>query len=258
MKNYIVLTLLLSILLTGCVYEPMPIPQPTEPTAGQGTEAPTTLPTNPPATDVPTEEPTEAPTEGKILLELWQFELDETLSEGTEAETEEFSVLLENLTLPETALKPYETEEFLAPVAAILKTELDLTLDGNWQFYIHYYTQEQDVGILALTYWIDGIIVTNRAVTIPIENGIARTVIYSYLDRTVDEDALLRKYEHFRDTHVQQRDNLLGEDFEFYGDSTLYTYNFRTEQLRYTYNIFYRHIETDIIDNSYGTEVVIE
>ena len=257
MKNYIVMILLLSILLTGCAYEPMPIPQPTKPTAGQGTEAPTPLPTNPPVTDAPTEEPTEAPTEGNILLELRHFELDETLSEGTEAETEEKSILLKGLVLPETALKPYETEEFLAPVAAILKTELDLTLDGNWQFYIHYYTQAQDVGVLALIYWIDGVIATNRAVTIPIENGTATTVIYSYLDRTVDEDTLLRKYQNFRDTHVQQRDNVLGEDFEFYGESTLYTYNFRTEQLRYTYNIFYRHIKTDIIDNSYGTEVVI-
>lgn len=258
MKTHIIMILLLSILLTGCAYEPMPIPQPTEPTAGQSTEAPTTLPTDPPATDVPTKEPTEPPTEGKILLELQQFELDETLSEGTEAETESIPVLLENLALPETALKPYETEAFLAPVAAILETELGLTLDGRWQFYIHYYTQEQDVGVLAMTYWIDGIIATNRAITVPIENGTAATVIYSYLDRPLDEEALMEKYRDFANTHEQQRDNLLGEDFEIYGESTLYTYNFRTEQLRYTYNIFYRHIDTGIIDNSYGTETVIE
>ena len=257
MKNYIVMILLLSILLTGCAYEPMPIPQLAEPTAGQSTETPTTLPTDAP-TEAPTEEPTEAPTEGKIFLELRQFELDETLSDGTEAETESASVLLEDLALPETALKPYENEEFLAPVAEALEDELGLTLEGNWQFYIHYYTQEQDVGVLALTYWVGGIIATNRAITVPIENGTARTVIYSYLDRTLDEEPLLRKYENFRDTHVQQRDNLLGEDFEIYGESTLYTYNFRTDSLKYTYNIFYRHIDTGIIDNTYGTEVVIE
>lgn len=257
MKKYTIIILLLSLLLTGCAYEPMPIPQPTEPTAGQRTDAPTTLPTNPPSTDVPTEEPTEAPTAEKILLELRQFDPDDTSYEGMEAETESISVLLENLALPETALKPYETEEFLTPVAAILETELGLTLDGNWQFYIHYYTQEQDVGVLAMTYWIDGIIATNRAITIPIENGTASTVIYSYLDRAVDEAALLQKYADFRDTHVQQRDNVLGEEFEICGESTLCSYNFRTEQLRYTYNIFYRHIETGIIDNSYGTETVI-
>ena len=258
MKKHIVMILFLSLLLTGCAYKPMPILQPTEPTAGQGTESPTTLPTNPPATDVPTEEPTEAPTEGKILLELQHFDLDESIAEGTEAETETASIVLEDLALPETALKPYENEEYLAPVAAVLETELGLTLDSRWQYYIHYYTQEQDVGILAMTYWIDGNIATNRAITVPIENGTATTVIYSYLDRTADEAALLQKYEDFRDTHVQQRDNLLGEDFEIYGESTLYTYNFRTDALKYTYNIFYRHIDTGIIDNSYGTEVVIE
>ena len=258
MKKHIVMILFLSLLITGCAYEPMPIPQPTEPTAGHGTEAPTTLPTNPPATGVPTEEPTEAPTEEKILLELWQFDPDDTSYEGTEAETEALPILLEALALPETALKPYENEEFLTPVAEALEDELGLTLDGRWQFYIHYYTQEQDVGVLAMTYWIDGNIATNRAITVPIENGTATTVIYSYLDRTADEAALLQKYEDFRDTHVQQRDNLLGEDFEIYGESTLYTYNFRTDALKYTYNIFYRHIDTGIIDNSYGTEVVIE
>lgn len=253
MKKYIAIFLLLSLLLTACAYQPMPIIQPTEPTTSQVTEAPTTQPTA-----APTVEPTEEPTQRKILLELRQFDLGSTEYEGTEAETELASVLLEDLALPETELKPYENEEFLAPVAAALETELGLTLDGHWQFYIHYYTPEQDVGVLAMTYWIDGIIATNRAVTIPIENGAATTVIYSYLDRTADEEALLDKYEHFRDTYEQQRDNVLGEDFEIYGEATNYIYNFRTEQLIYSYNIFYRHIETGIIDNSYGTELVIE
>ena len=203
-------------------------------------------------------ESTQAPTQKKILLELQQFNLDESSYEGEEAETEETSVLLEDLTLPETALKTYENDDFMVPVAAVLKEELGLILDGRWKFYIHYYTQEQNVGILSVTYWVDGIIATNRSVTLPIENGTIRTAIYSYLDRSLDEQTLLDKYEQFRDTYEQERSNILGEDFEINGESTLYSYNFRTDLLKYTYNIFYRHIETGIIDNSYGTEMVIE
>ena len=206
----------------------------------------------------PMEESTQAPTQKKILLELQQFNLDESSYEGEEAETEEISVLLEDLTLPETALKTYENDDFMVPVAAVLKEELGLILDGRWKFYIHYYTQEQNVGILSVTYWVDGIIVTNRSVTLPIENGTIRTAIYSYLDRSLDEQTLLDKYEQFRDTHEQERTNILGKDFEIDGESTLYSYNFRTNSLKYTYNIFYRHIKTGIIDNSYGTEMVIE
>ena len=191
-------------------------------------------------------------------MKLQQFDLDESSYEGEEAETEEISVLLEDLTLPETVLKPYENDDFMVPVAAVLKEELGLILDGRWKFYIHYYTQEQDVGILSVTYWVDGIIVTNRSVTLPIENGTIRTAIYSYLDRSLDEQTLLDKYEQFRDTHEQERTNILGKDFEIDGESTLYSYNFRTDSLKYTYNIFYRHIETGIIDNSYGTEMVIK
>lgn len=257
MKRAIILFLLLSLLLTACAREPQPTVKPTEPTIAQGAESPTTAPTQKP-TDAPTDAPTEEPTQPKILLELRYFELDETVAEGTETETESASILLEDLALPETALKPYENEEFLAPVAAALETELGLTLDGRWKFYIHYYTQEQDVGILAMTYWIDGIIATNRAVTVLIENGAAAAIIFSYLDRPLDEEALLEKYEIFAGTHEQQRSNVLGEDFVIDSESTLYSYNFRTGQLTYTYNIFYRHIATGIIDNSYGTELIIE
>ena len=257
MKNYIVMILLLSLVLTGCAHEPMPIPETPELTAGQATEVPATDPTHKP-TEEPTAAPTEEPTQPKILLELRQFDPDDTSYEGREAETETLPVLLEALAMPETALKPYENEDFLAPVAAVLETELGLTLDGRWKYYIHYYTQEQDVGILSMTYWVDGVIATNRAVTIHIENGSAAAVIYSYLDRDLDEGALLAKYHGFVSTHEQQRVNLLGEDFEIDAESTLYSYNFRTNALMYTYNIFYRHIATGIIDNSYGTEVVIE
>lgn len=237
MKKIIFLILLLALILCGCNQEPQ---QPVQ------------------SIIQPMEESTQAPTQKKILLELQQLNLDESSYEGEEAETEETSVLLEDLTLPETALKPYENDDFMVPVAAVLKEELGLILDGRWKFYIHYYTQEQNVGILSVTYWVDGIISTNKSVTLPIENGTIRTAIYSYLDRSLDEQTLLDKYEQFRDTHEQERTNILGKDFEIDGESTLYSYNFRTDSLKYTYNIFYRHIETGIIDNSYGTEMVIK
>lgn len=240
MKKLIIFFMLLALILCGCNSEP-------------------TISVRPTAQPVPhTTAPTEAPAQQKVLLELRQFKLDESSYEGMEAETEEVSIQLENLVLPETALKTYENDPFLSSVAAALEKEVGLTLDGRWKFYIHYYTPEQDQGMLAMTYWVDGIIATNRAVTIHIKNGTANTVVYSYLDSPLDEETLLEQYEHFINTHEQQRENLLGEDFEIYTESTLYSYNFRTEQLRYTYNIFYRHIETGIIDNSYGTEMVIE
>lgn len=253
MKKVIILFILVVLMLCGCNSEPTisirPTAQPVPHTTAQSTETSTTHPTT---------APTEAPAQQKVLLELREFKLDESSYEGMEAETEEISIQLENLVLPETALKTYENDPFLSSVAATLEKEVGLTLDEHWKFYIHYYTPEQDQGMLAMTYWVDGIIATNRAVTIYIENGTAHTAVYSYLNSSLDEEPLLEKYKHFVNTHEQQRENILGEGFEIYAESTLYTYNFRTDQLRYTYNIFYRHIETGIIDNSYGTELVIE
>ena len=252
MKKIIILFLLLALILCGCNIASPQLVQPTN----QLTEEHTQVPVQP--TNQPTEAHTQVPAQKKILLELQQFDLDESSYEGEEAETEEISVLLGNQSLPETTLKSYENDDYLAQIAAVRQDELGLLLDGRWKFYIHYYTPEQDVGILSMTYWVDGIIATNRAVTIPIENGTVRTVIYSYLEHALDEQALLNKYEQFRDTYEQERANILGEGFEISGESTLYSYNFHTNSLKYTYNIFYRHIETGIIDNSYGTEMVIE
>lgn len=257
MKKVIILFTLLVLILCGCNLEPkipvQPTAQPAPLTTAQSGSVPTTTPTTAPA-----EALTQTPVQQKVLLELREFKLDESSYEGMEAETEEISIQLENLVLPETALKTYENDTFLSSVAATLEKEVGLTLDEHWKFYIHYYTPEQDQGTLAMTYWVDGIIATNRAVTIHIENGTAHTAVYSYLDSPLDEEPLLEKYKHFVNTHEQQRENILGEAFEIYAESTLYSYNFRTEQLRYTYNIFYRHIETGIIDNSFGTELVIE
>lgn len=255
MKKCIIVLLFLALGLASCAADPKPPVLPTEPTTSQVTEAPTTAE---PTTEVLTTESTEAPTVAKLLLKLRQFALDPESYEGTEAEVTEKSLLLENLDLPETALKTYGNDPFLEPIAAFLEEELKLTLDSNWKFYIHYFTQEQDQGMLVMTYWVGNVIGTNRAITFPIENGAIRTVIYSYLDRTVDEAALLQKYTGFQNTHEQERINVLGEDFEICGESTNYTYNYRTGQLTYSYNIFYRHMESGIIDNTYGTEMVIE
>ena len=148
MKRIIILFLLLSLILCGCNLKTQ---QPVQPN------------------DQPLEDPTQALVQKKILLELQQFDLEEASYEGEEAETEEISILLEKLSLPETELKPYENDDFLTPITAALEDELGLILDEGWKFYIHYYTPEQNVGLLSMTYWVDDIIATNRAVTILIE-----------------------------------------------------------------------------------------
>lgn len=268
MKRLLIYMIAATLLFSACSTPSMPATDPTAaPSISIPTESPTQVPTTPspevPATEptnAPTEAPTLAPAEGKILLKIEQFPTDPDPAEveRTYAETHERTVYLENLELPETALKVYEQDAFLAPIADLLKAELELTLDAHWTFYIHYYTQEQDVGLAVFTYWIEGTIATNRAVTVLIESNTARTLIYSYLDRSADEAALLQKLQHFLDTHEQERVNLLGDDFDIALETTNYIYNFRTDELTYSYNIFYRHIATGITDNSFGTELIIE
>lgn len=257
---------ILTLLLSACTTAPVPTAPPTEPTSTPSappTVAPTPPPTEAPtpsATETPTIPITEAPTEGKILLKLQQFPADPNPeeTERTYAETQECSLWLEDTNLPETPLKTYENDPFLEGIAGFLNEEFDLTLDDSWKFYIHYYTEDQSVGIVSLVYWIDNEIATNRAVTFPIENNTIRLAIYSYLDRSADESVLLQKRQDFLSTYEQERINVLGDAFEIDLETTNFIYNYRTEELIYSYNIFYRHIESGIIVNDYGTEMLVE
>lgn len=260
MKQLTLLLLILA-LLSGCAAPAAPIatePDPTAAPAATPTDPPTSAPTEPP-TAPPTETVPE-PSEKKILLKLQCYH-EETDPEGylrRAAETAEAAADLDASPLPETALKTFENDLLLEEIAAYFREELGITLDQRWKFYIHYYNQEQTEGIVSFTYWMADTIATNRAITLPIQDSRIRTAIYSYLDRQVDEEEQLQKLADFLNTHEQERANVLGDAFAIYGESTNYTYNYRTDELIYTYQIYYLHLETEVINNEWATELVIE
>ena len=260
MKQLTLLFLTLA-LLTACAAPAAPTVSPTAaPTAAPTTvpvETPTPVPTSAPAT--PPTEPVPEPTEERTLLKLRCYHEDTDAESYLRraAETSEVAADLDATQLPETALKTYEGDAFLEELWVYFRDTLGITLDHRWKFYIHYFNQEQPEGLVAITYWMADTISTNRAITLPIQENRICTVFCSYLDRQVDEEKYLQKLAAFLETHEQERANVLGEAFEICGEATNYTYNYRTDELIYTYQIYYLHLETEVINNEWATEVVI-
>lgn len=107
-------------------------------------------------------------------------------------------------------------------------------------------------------YYFNDVISTNRAITFSIQKNEIVKVSYSYLNEKVDEEKFIKKYQKFLNTYEQEKVNVLGDNYEIDGDITTYKYNYRTNRLIYTYNIFYRQKDIGIINNDYGTQVEIK
>ena len=81
------------------------------------------------------------------------------------------------------------------------------------------------------------------------------------MDYKTDEDKLIKLVNDFKNNTIQEKKEFK-EDEEFLKEDITYTYRYNTDELRYTYQLyFYQSFGSDIsekvINNEYGTEYVI-
>ena len=194
----------------------------------------------------------------KVLLKLRKYDLSEKSGNETEAaDFIESECLIDGVALPETEQQPFLQNDAAVPITDHIRKEFGLTIDDNWLFTVHYYNEEQSDGLIQFVYTIGKEIKTNRAVTFFIESGKIHRMTHSYLDSRADEAALIAAKAEFENTYEQERINPLGEGWSVDGETTDYVYNYKTNQLKYSYNIFLIENEIGIINNDYGTEVIV-
>ncbi len=192
------------------------------------------------------------PSEEKTVLKLGH-EISVEVFE-IESQKKDFPKL--NVNLTETELKRYETTEELINLEKIIFSELNISLDESWKYYIHFYDEEKANGQINFTYYIGSEIETTKTITIPIENNSVHSVSYAYLDKNVNESNLLEKLTHFKATTIQEKYNLSAGE-TFLEEKVIYTYNYKNDSLIYTYNLFFKD-EMQLINNDIGCEYIIE
>ena len=138
----------------------------------------------------------------------------------------------------------------------LIFSELNISLDESWKYYIHFYDEEKANGQINFTYYIGSEIETTKTITIPIENNSVHSVSYAYLDKNVNESNLLEKLTHFKATTIQEKYNLSAGE-TFLEEKVIYTYNYKNDSLIYTYNLFFKD-EMQLINNDIGCEYIIE
>ncbi len=109
-------------------------------------------------------------------------------------------------------------------------------------------------------YYINNVISTNRAVSLTIQDGTIISLDYSYINDYLVEELIKLKYNYFINHYVQER-KVIDKYKDYYAieeDRTYYSYCFCNKKLMYSYNIFYRNLDLNVIDNDYGYEYYIE
>ena len=214
------------------------------------------------AVQTETGENKKSPSAGKVLLKLRKFDIlsESEIVNPALAETADFAEKECSFdgTVPSEAERHFYTKtEDTEPLTDYITAEFGIEIDENWLCTVHYYNSEKTDGMVQFVYTIDKQIKTNRAVTFYIENAAIKRLTHSYLDARADEKNLLAAKAEFENTYEQEKINPLGDGWSITDETTDYVYNYKTEKLKYTFNLFLTEAESGIINNDYGTEVVI-
>ena len=205
--------------------------------------------------------------EGKMVLKIQRF--NSSLEKSKEDEEYENSMVMKNETVSITGLifdsiekgKLSDYEEKYAKIVEYIKSEYSDFDIQSWSIMVNMYSADDGNGMIRLNYQIKDIIDTNKAILFIIENNVIDRVTFINMDFNIDENELVNLVNDFKNSSIQEKKELT-EGEEFLKEDVTYTYRYNTDELIYTYQLFfYQQLGSDpnekIINNEYGTEYVI-
>lgn len=202
--------------------------------------------------------------DSKIILKLQHFDLD--LEEDLEYEN---TMIIKNENINISGIKfenvdkgmLYEYQEKYKEVIDYIKTKYSDFDPAKWNIIVNMYAVSDGNGIIKFNYQIKDVIDTNKSIVLSINNNIINRISFINMDYETDEDKLIELINNFKDNAIQEKKEFK-EDEEFIKDDVTYTYRYNTDELRYTYQLYFyqsfgRDTSEKVINNEYGTEYVI-
>lgn len=131
----------------------------------------------------------------------------------------------------------------------------------KWNIMVNMYSKDDNNGIIRLNYQIKDTIDTNKSIVFTINNNVINLVSFINMDFEVDEDELIKLINDFKNNTIQEKKEFASNE-EFLKDEVTYSYRYNTNELRYTYQLYFymqysNNYEDRVINNEYGTEYVI-
>lgn len=205
--------------------------------------------------------------EGKMILKLQRF--NSSLEKTKEDEEYENSMVMKNETVNITGLKfdniekgnLSEYEEKYSKIIEYIKSKYSNFDIQSWSIMVNMYSVDDGNGMIRLNYQIKDIIDTNKSILFIIENNVINRVTFINMNFDIDEEKLINLVNEFKNNSIQEKKEF-DKNEEFIKEDVTYTYRYNTDELRYTYQLFFYQRLGDnsnekIINNEYGTEYVI-
>ena len=154
----------------------------------------------------------------------------------------------------------YNNNKELKDIVENFKDKFNITIDNSWKYYIHYPSSDLSFGYITFSHYIDNIIATNKYISFNINNGIIDKITFAYLNKRINENEVLYRYNYFINHYKQEKG--LAQKYEnqyaIESEGTKYTYNYTNNKLLYTFNIIYKEKNSGFTTIDWGTETYIE
>ena len=108
----------------------------------------------------------------------------------------------------------YNNNEEIKDIVEIIKDKFNITIDNSWKYSIHYPSSDLSFGYITFSHYIDNIIATNKYISFNINNGVIDEISYAYLDKTINENEVLYRYNYFINHYKQEKGFV--QDYEEY------------------------------------------
>ena len=200
--------------------------------------------------------------DGKILLKLQR--LDEVPYEENEDYESSMIIQSENINIKginhqniaNGILSDYK-EKYGKAIDYIKKKYSDFDIN-KWDIMVNIFSESERVGIVKFNYQIGNMIDTNKSIQLYVDNDIITKITFINMDFNADEEALIKMVNDFKNSHIQEK-KVFKYNEEFQSEYTKYTYLYNTDELRYTYQLFFyeNYGEIKVVNNDYGTELII-
>ena len=202
--------------------------------------------------------------EGKMILKLQRFDFSDE-----EDEEYENSMVMKNESINITGIKfeniekamLSEYEEKYSKIVEYIKSKYSNFDVKKWSIMINMYAVDEGNGMIKLNYQIKDKIDTNKSILFTISNNVINKVTFINMDFDADEDKLVNLVNEFENNSIQEKKEF-AENEEFFKEDVTYVYHYNTDELIYTYQLFFYQQYGDdpnekVINNEYGTEYII-
>ena len=209
----------------------------------------------------------EIKTEKKIVLKLQQFGFD--LEEDEEDEKYENSLVIKNESINISGIKfenidkgmLNEHKEKYSKVIEYIKTKYANFDPTKWNIIVNMFAVNDGNGIIKFNYQIKDTIDTNKSILLTVNNNVIDKISFINMNFETDEDKLMDLINDFKQNTIQEKKEFAKNE-EFLKEDITYTYRYNTDELIYTYQLYFYQQHGDnpedrVINNEYGTEYVI-